>query len=96
MYEWVFLDHSDIADLLLQALVKDIDVLLMTAHLESTGAFEAERKQQLVQCFSAMKEADQKKTVLFGGDLNLRDKEVKYSHSHISCKLQHLLLNVII
>ena len=59
-----------------QAFVKDIDMLLMTTHLESTGEFTDERQEQLRQCFTAMKEADPKKTVVFGGDLNLREREV--------------------
>jgi len=46
----------------------------MTSHLESTASHAAERKRQLKTAFDAIKKQDN--TVIFGGDLNLRDKEV--------------------
>jgi len=48
----------------------------MTSHLESTADFSTERKLQLQQAFKAMTEIPRGQPVIFGGDLNLRDKEV--------------------
>ena len=48
----------------------------MTSHLESTASHAAERRRQLTTSFERMLAANPTKTVLFGGDLNLRDKEV--------------------
>jgi len=48
----------------------------MTTHLESTASHVAERKRQLMKAFDVIKKQDN--TVVFGGDLNLRDKEVCY------------------
>ncbi|XP_067667027.1 tyrosyl-DNA phosphodiesterase 2-like [Haliotis asinina] len=56
--------------------VKGIQFQVMTSHLESTAAHSEERKRQLVQAFEAMKCADPARTVIFGGDTNLRDKEM--------------------
>ncbi|XP_046350895.2 tyrosyl-DNA phosphodiesterase 2-like isoform X1 [Haliotis rufescens] len=56
--------------------VKGISFQVMTSHLESTAAHSDERKRQLVRAFEAMKHADPDRTVIFGGDTNLRDKEV--------------------
>ena len=50
---------------------------LLTSHLESTRDYVSERKCQLELCFSAVREhTHQSKVCLFGGDLNVRDKEV--------------------
>lgn len=49
---------------------------LMTSHLESTKEHAEERQRQLKVCFKAMEQADPDTTVVFGGDLNLRDTEV--------------------
>jgi len=54
--------------------VKDVPSTLMTSHLESTASHVAERKRQLKTAFDVVKR--QNNTVIFGGDLNLRDKEV--------------------
>ena len=48
----------------------------MTSHLESKAEYADERKHQLEQAFKAMAEVPREQTVIFGGDLNLRDKEV--------------------
>jgi len=61
-----------------QATVKNVPCTLMTSHLESTASHAAERKRQLKAAFDAIKKEDN--TVIFGGDLNLRDKEVCYFH----------------
>ena len=60
----------------MQAQVKGLPVLLMTSHLESTKDHGTERKKQLGTAWKEMKNADANRTVIFGGDLNLRDKEV--------------------
>ena len=54
--------------------MKDVPCVLMTSHLESTANHTAERKRQLQTAFAEMKKQDV--TAIFGGDLNLRDKEV--------------------
>lgn len=48
----------------------------MTSHLESTKPYAEERMKQLKMCLDLMKNVPPNKTVLFGGDLNLRDSEV--------------------
>lgn len=58
------------------------DVLLMTSHLESTRETPCStaRKRQLRIAFNIMKQTCARNactSCLFGGDLNLRDKEVK-------------------
>jgi tyrosyl-DNA phosphodiesterase 2 len=60
-----------------QATVKDVSVTLITSHLESTKAHAAERKRQLTTAFKHVTDAPAEHTVFFGGDLNIRDKEVK-------------------
>ena len=54
--------------------MKSVSCTLMTSHLESTASHAAERKRQLKTAFDVMKK--HKNTVIFGGDLNMRDKEV--------------------
>ena len=48
----------------------------MTSHLESTADGKAERCNQFSRSLYRMKTATGEQTVLFGGDTNLRDKEV--------------------
>jgi hypothetical protein len=52
---------------------------LMTSHHESgTEEFASEQRvEQLKVCFEQMKNAPVHRVVLFGGDLNLREKEVR-------------------
>ena len=57
--------------------MKGVPVQLMTSHLESTKEHSEERMNQLKTCFKQMTEAEKNMAVIFGGDLNLRDKEVK-------------------
>uniref|UniRef100_A0A2C9K3E7 Endonuclease/exonuclease/phosphatase domain-containing protein n=1 Tax=Biomphalaria glabrata TaxID=6526 RepID=A0A2C9K3E7_BIOGL len=59
-----------------QCSVKSIPMTLLTSHLESTAEYTSERKSQLSQAFYRMNSIDKNRVVLFGGDLNLRDKEV--------------------
>lgn len=51
---------------------------LHTTHLESTAAHASERKKQLTTLLQKIKESPDKSTVIAGGDLNMRDKEVGY------------------
>lgn len=54
-----------------------IDILLLTSHLESMNHYTTERKNQLKAAFSIMREMQaQQKFAIFGGDLNLLEKEV--------------------
>ncbi|KAH9510251.1 Tyrosyl-DNA phosphodiesterase 2 [Bulinus truncatus] len=59
-----------------QCLVKSVPVTLLTSHLESTAECSSERKKQLGMAFSRMQVIPKTRTVLFGGDLNLRDREL--------------------
>lgn len=52
-------------------------VLLMTSHLESCKAHSQERMKQLRVVTQRLREAPDDVTVLFGGDTNLRDTEVR-------------------
>lgn len=56
--------------------IKGEKFLLMTSHLESTKEHASTRKEQLKKCFRYMVKADGDRTVVFGGDMNLRDKEL--------------------
>ncbi|CAE1267020.1 TDP2 [Acanthosepion pharaonis] len=56
--------------------VKSMSFLLINTHLESMGSHSAERKKQLKAGFQKVQEADNSRTVIFGGDLNLREKEL--------------------
>ena len=53
-----------------------VPMTLITSHLESTMDFSAERTHQMQRCFEEVDTAPPGDHVLFGGDLNLRDKEV--------------------
>ncbi|TRY64053.1 hypothetical protein TCAL_00334 [Tigriopus californicus] len=53
---------------------------IMTTHLESTREFAQERINQLSRCFrevQAVCQKDPSRTVILGGDLNLRDPELE-------------------
>ncbi|OWF50295.1 Tyrosyl-DNA phosphodiesterase 2 [Mizuhopecten yessoensis] len=62
--------------LLVQCKIKGESLVLMTSHLESTKDHSKERVQQLQKAFRVMQKSSKSSTVIFGGDLNLRDKEV--------------------
>ena len=49
---------------------------LLNTHLESTAEHADERMRQLEKCFDIMTKRPEDRTVIFGGDLNMRDKEV--------------------
>lgn len=54
-------------------------ILLINTHLESSSSFKQERICQLKQCIIDMLENQKKEinTIIFGGDLNVRDDEIK-------------------
>ena len=54
----------------------DADIILITSHLESCGSSSKERKNQLREILLYMRRRVNNVTVIFGGDTNLRDKEV--------------------
>ena len=54
-----------------------VNICAMNTHLESTVEFSTQRKQQLKLCFDEVLQEDKQNVVLFGGDLNLRDSEVR-------------------
>ena len=74
-------DGSTMGRHLLQLFVKvcGVPLALYTTHLESMKDFSRERKDQLSQCFEFIKEQNElfSRTCVFGGDLNLRDEELK-------------------
>ncbi|XP_072880130.1 tyrosyl-DNA phosphodiesterase 2 [Hemitrygon akajei] len=53
------------------------ELCLMTSHLESTKEHSKERIKQLKTVLKKMNEIPEHATVIFGGDTNLRDSEVK-------------------
>ncbi|XP_076083575.1 tyrosyl-DNA phosphodiesterase 2-like [Mytilus galloprovincialis] len=61
----------------IECTIKGVRFLLMTSHLESTKDHASERKQQLKIALQHMVSAKSDQTVIFGGDLNLRDKELQ-------------------
>ena len=52
------------------------EVILMTSHLESCGSETSERKRQFNDILLYMRRRPNGVNVIFGGDTNLRDKEV--------------------
>ncbi|XP_033010600.1 tyrosyl-DNA phosphodiesterase 2 [Lacerta agilis] len=62
--------------LTVHATISGNDLCLMTSHLESTKGHSEERLNQLKRVLAKMTEAPESTTVIFGGDTNLRDKEV--------------------
>ena len=52
------------------------EVILMTSHLESYDSSSNERKRQLNDIFLYMRRRPKEVNVIFGGDTNLRDREV--------------------
>ena len=54
----------------------EVDITLLTSHLESLGKCSNQRKNQLREILLYMKRRPNCANVVFGGDTNLRDKEV--------------------
>jgi len=81
--------------------VKGIPCMLMTSHLESTASHYAERQRQLKLAFELMTKCSPDQTVILGGDLNLRDKEVclkflvyaSSCHNFVSIQMVHICKN---
>ena len=63
--------------LAVQAHCGNVVMDLLNTHLESTKEHADERKKQLEECFGLMSRRPADRSVIFGGDLNLRDPEVK-------------------
>lgn len=61
---------------LIEAKINDKKLLLINTHLESTKDFAEVRMRQLSMAFDHIKQSDPSTTVIFAGDLNIRDKEV--------------------
>lgn len=59
-----------------QAHIGPLKLSLLNAHLESTADFGAERVKQFQKCLKEIDAIPRSRTVIFAGDLNLRDKEV--------------------
>lgn len=55
---------------------RSVEFVVLNAHLESTKDYAMQRIEQLKQCFNHMLEQNEV-LVFFGGDLNLRDTEVR-------------------
>ncbi|XP_039249603.2 tyrosyl-DNA phosphodiesterase 2-like [Styela clava] len=61
--------------LIVEGKCHNLDVAVLTSHLESTKTGEQERKRQLGILYSTMMQFPSVSTVIFGGDTNLRDAE---------------------
>lgn len=59
-----------------EVLCNSYPVVLMNTHLESMAYSSQVRTVQLKKCFRDCVKASPEKTIIFGGDLNLRDSEV--------------------
>ena len=83
----VYLDRHKVRDypttlmerhlLAVQAHCGNVVLDLLNTHLESCKDSADERKKQLEECFGLMSRRPAERSVIFGGDLNLRDPEVK-------------------
>ena len=49
---------------------------LLNTHLESTAKCAYQRMRQLKECFNIVTQRPEDRTVIYAGDLNLRDEEV--------------------
>jgi len=82
----VYLDRHKVVDfpttrmfrhvLAVQAHCGNVVMDLLNTHLESTAEHTDERMRQLEKCFDIMNRRPEDRTVILGGDLNMRDKEV--------------------
>lgn len=62
--------------LVTEAHMGSLQVSLLNTHLESTADFASERVRQLQFCLKEVAAIAHHRTVIFAGDLNLRDKEL--------------------
>ena len=60
-----------------QAHIGTLKLTLLNTHLESTADFTAERVNQFQKSLQEIAAVPRNRTVIFAGDLNLRDKEVR-------------------
>jgi len=82
----VYMDKSKVVDypgstmyrhlLAVQAHCGNVKMDLLNTHLESTAEHAEERKKQLQQCLGFVERRPPDSNVIFGGDLNMRDKEL--------------------
>jgi len=82
----VYLDKYKVVDfptsrmyrhlLAVQAHCGSVQMDLLNTHLESTKDHAEERMKQLEQCLGLVSRRPPSSTVIFGGDLNMRDKEL--------------------
>jgi len=82
----VYLDKQKVIDfpgtrmyrhlLAVQAHCGSVVMDLLNTHLESTAEHAEERKKQLEQCLGIVTRRPEANTVIFAGDLNMRDKEL--------------------
>lgn len=68
-------------------LFKGQKLCLMTSHLESLKAYAEERMRQLRLLLKKVTEMPDDVNVLFGGDTNLRDKEVWRNFSLVAADI---------
>ena len=59
-----------------QAHCGNVEMDLLNTHLESMKCHSEERMRQLRQCLEIMIKRPSDRSVIFGGDLNIRDKEI--------------------
>lgn len=59
-----------------EAHIGHLKLTLLNTHLESTADFTAERVRQFQKSLKELQSVERGRTVIFAGDLNLRDKEV--------------------
>ncbi|XP_076084600.1 uncharacterized protein LOC143055353 isoform X2 [Mytilus galloprovincialis] len=57
--------------------IKGLPCVLMTSHLESMKANSDERKHQMKRALHHVVNASRDRTVLFGGDFNVKDREIR-------------------
>merc|ERR1712129_509650 len=62
--------------LAVQAHCGSVKLDLLNTHMESTADHAEERKKQLEQCLGVVSRRPPDTSVIFGGDLNMRDKEL--------------------
>lgn len=60
-----------------KASFRGFPITLMNTHLESTADFAEQRTVQFFKCLKKCVKEPAERTVIFGGDLNLRDSEVE-------------------
>ncbi|GAB1609208.1 tyrosyl-DNA phosphodiesterase 2-like [Argonauta hians] len=62
--------------LISECVIKGVAVVLINTHLESMASHGSERCRQLSLLLKRAQDVEKERSVIFGGDLNLRDKEL--------------------